>query len=283
LDQIVGLGTIASVLAVTPPTAVLAVLASGALTVFDRVATDATDGVSDGIQNGLYVVLFSITFVALGASSVAAARAADAAEADALRAATDAAADAARERERARINALVHDRVLATLLTAARRIPGSASHEREDARRALEGLQALLQDDEPAVDALTGEELAWQIQAVTTDLMPEATFGYDVHAELRIDPVAAEALSDAVEEAVRNSLKHSEAQNRAVHVGVDTDGVRIDVLDDGVGFDRSRVPATRLGIAESIEGRMNGIAGGSAVVVSTEGVGTRVQLRWRPS
>jgi signal transduction histidine kinase len=65
-----------------------------------------------------------------------------------------------------------------------------------------------------------------------------------------------------------------------VHVRVAPGVVGIDVLDDGVGFDRAAVPPSRLGLSDSIEGRMRALEGGSAVIVSRPGVGTRVSLQW---
>ena len=50
------------------------------------------------------------------------------------------------------------------------------------------------------------------------------------------------------------------------------------VHDRGSGFDRAAVPDDRHGLAESIEGRMQR-AGGEAVVTSTPGEGTEVELR----
>jgi signal transduction histidine kinase len=282
IDEIVSLGAIASALALPTSGAVLVTVATAGLTVVDRVA--ATQGeVLPGVQNGLYVLLFSITFVALGVTSLRAGRAADEAEADALRAATSAAVDAARERERTRINALVHDRVLATLLAAARDVPGSEELRRQDARHALDGLRALLRPEADSQrEPMSGEDLAWALQAAATDTAPEASFGYEVHADVRIPDDAVDALIAATEEALRNSLLHAGVANRTVHVHVGMDGVQVDVLDDGVGFDPARVPPSRLGIAESILGRMAAVDGGSAVVVATAGVGTRVQLRYRP-
>jgi signal transduction histidine kinase len=282
IDAITSLGTIASAIALPTSGAVGVTIAMAALTVVDRFAATHGD-LLPGVQNGLYVLLFSLTFVALGTSSLRAGRAADVAEAAALRAATASAADSARERERARINALVHDRVLATLLTAARDVPGSEALRRQDAQRALDGLHALLRpEDDPLRHRFTGEEIAWAIQSVTTDLAPEALFGHDIQAELEIPADAVDALTAATEEALRNSLRHAGSANRAVHVLVDTDGVQVDVLDDGDGFDPARVPQTRLGIADSIHGRMASVDGGGAAVISSPGVGTRVQLRYRP-
>jgi signal transduction histidine kinase len=282
IDDFVSLGAIVSVLAVRPVWAALIAFSTACLTVVDRWAVTPGHDLLPAVQNGLYVFLFCITFIALGVMTFRGVRAADLAEAAALEAAASAAADAAREREQGRINALVHDRVLATLLAAARPVPGSEALRRADAARALDGLRALLSDSEDLGGDLDGESFAWSLQATTTELAPEAVFGYEVHSDLRIGPAAIEALTAATEEALRNSVLHAGATNRTVHVHVGEDGAQVDVLDDGVGFDPSRVPPTRLGISESIRGRMEALPGGAAVVVSTPGVGTRVQLRFRP-
>ncbi|GAA4752975.1 hypothetical protein GCM10025783_27310 [Amnibacterium soli] len=278
--DISGLGLISAALAAEPWMAVLGAAAGAVLTVVDRLALDGLPGLGSGLQTGLYVLLITLTFVALGVSSLAAARAADVAEAAAEEATASAASDAARERERSRINELVHDRVLATLLTAAREIPDSGGLERQDAQRALEGLQALLRDDREPAD-ISGEDLLWKAQAATTALLPEALFNYELDDDAEDLPGAvADALVDAAEEAMRNSRRHAGEANRTVHVRIGRRSADIDVLDDGRGFDRVTVPPGRLGLNDSIEGRMRALPGGSAVIVSQLGVGTRVSVRW---
>jgi signal transduction histidine kinase len=278
--DVCGLGIVSSVLAVAPATTVVVAVLGGGLSFVSRIALGGVRDTLVGAQGGLYLLLFTITFIALGASSLAAARAADAAEAAAEEATAGAAADAARERERARINELVHDRVLATLLTAARQIPGSGGLEQRDARRALDGLHALLRDDvEP--DDLTGERFVWKVQAMTTELLPEALFNYELGDPAVVPGIAVDSLVDAAEEAIRNSLRHAGPANRTVHVEVARGCAAIDVLDDGIGFERAAVPPGRLGLSDSIEGRMRMLPGGSALVISQPGVGTRVSLRWR--
>jgi signal transduction histidine kinase len=277
--EICGLGLVAGALAMQPWFAIGVAVAGAALTFVDRIAFAGAGQLVDGLQSALYILLFTITFVALGVSSLAAARAADVAEVGAEEATALAAADAARERERTRINELVHDRVLATLLTAAREIPGSGGLERRDAERALEGLQALLRDDLVPED-LSPEDFVWKVQAITTEVLPEALFNYELEEGDDLPGDAIDALVDAAEEAMRNSRRHAGTANRTVHVRVGPGTATIDVLDDGVGFDRAAVPTGRLGLSDSIEGRMRALPGGSAVVVSQRGVGTRVTLDW---
>ncbi|MBW4042245.1 MAG: hypothetical protein HIU86_08980 [Acidobacteria bacterium] len=274
-----GLGLIAAAIAVRPWWALAVAVAGSALGFADRLALGGPGALIDGIQGALYLMLFTITFIALGVSSLAAARAADVAEAAAEDATVGAAADAARERERTRINELVHDRVLATLLTAAREIPGSGGLERRDAQRALEGLQDLLRDDVAPVD-LSGEDFVWKVQAIATEVLPEALFNYELEESPDLPGSAVEALVDAAEEAMRNSRRHAGEANRTVHVHVGDGSATIDVLDDGIGFERAAVPPTRLGLSDSIEGRMRALPGGSANVISRPGVGTRISLGW---
>ena len=275
-----GLGIVSSALAVAPWGTVAVAAGSAVLTWVGRIALGGWGDSLVGAQNGLYLLLFTITFIALGVSSLGAARSADLAEAAAEEATAGAAADAARERERARINELVHDRVLATLLTAARQIPGSGGLEQRDARRALEGLHALLRDDVEPED-LSGERFVWKVQAITTDLLPEALFNYELDDAAVVPGAAVDALLDAAEEAIRNSLRHAGPANRTVHVEVAAGSADVDVLDDGIGFERAAVPSARLGLSDSIEGRMRALPGGAALVVSQPGVGTRVSLQWR--
>ncbi|GAA2749608.1 sensor histidine kinase [Amnibacterium kyonggiense] len=278
-SEICGLGLVAVALAAGPWGAIAGAVAGAVLTFIDRIAFAGGSALVDGVQSALYILLFSLTFIALGVSSLAAARAADIEEQAAEAATIGAAADAARERERARINELVHDRVLATLLTAARQLPDSGGLERRDAQRALDGLQALLRDDLVAAD-LPGEDLVWKVQAITTGVLPEALFNYELEEGDDVPGEVVEALTDAAEEAMRNVRRHAGPANSTVHVRVGAGVVAVDVLDDGVGFDRAAVPAGRLGLTDSIEGRMRALPGGSASIVSQPGVGTRVTLGW---
>lgn len=280
VQQLMSLGAIASAVAWRLPASLLIALVLAISTAVDRVILDGRDDLVLGVQDGLYVLFFSATFLALGARLFLGSQRADAAQLEAAHAAAEVAANAARERELARVNALVHDRVLATLLTAARNEADSADLVRADAARALADLQALLRPEEPG-RALGGESLAFALQGATTEVDPEATFAHEVLADRPVPGEVVDALTAGLEEALRNALRHAEAVNRTVHVLIGDDLVRIDVLDDGVGFDPSAVPADRLGIGRSILGRMRSVPGGAGEVVSALGTGTRITLTYR--
>jgi signal transduction histidine kinase len=88
---------------------------------------------------------------------------------------------------------------------------------------------------------------------------------------------AGEALVSAVREAAVNAARHSGAATVDVFVEAGGDVLEAFVRDRGVGFDPTAVAADRRGLSESIVGRIER-AGGTAVVTSTPGRGTEVQL-----
>jgi signal transduction histidine kinase len=84
------------------------------------------------------------------------------------------------------------------------------------------------------------------------------------------------ALVAALREAMLNAVRHAGAPV-SVYVEIGPDGIEAFVRDRGPGFDPASVPPDRLGVRESIIGRMER-HGGSAKVRST-GDGTEVRLR----
>jgi signal transduction histidine kinase len=279
VQQIMALGAIASAVAWRLPASILITVVIAAFTAVDRIALDGMDDLVQGLQDGLYVLFFSTTFLTVGGRLFDGSRRADEAQREAIRTTAEAAASAAREREVARVNALVHDRVLATLLTAARDDPETAALIRSDAARALAELRGQL-GPEQSRGALGGEALVFALQGATTDLDPDATFAYEVLSDRTVPADVVDALAAGLEEALRNAARHASAENRTVHVGLTDELVRVDVLDDGVGFEPAAVPPDRLGIGRSILGRMRALPGGSAEVVSAVGTGTRITLSY---
>jgi signal transduction histidine kinase len=88
----------------------------------------------------------------------------------------------------------------------------------------------------------------------------------------------ARAMVDACQEAALNAARHSGAALVSVYVEVEPDQLTGFVRDEGKGFDPERVPSDRRGIADSIRGRIHR-HGGTAVITSSPGEGTEVQLR----
>jgi signal transduction histidine kinase len=184
--------------------------------------------------------------------------------------------------ERERLARDIHDSVLQVLALVARRgreLGGEAADlarlagEQEANLRTLVAMPAPVVDEGGAVDvrALI-ERLASGVVAVSSPAdavpLPEST---------------ARALAAAVGEAVTNIERHAGDGARA-WILVEDDGrtVTVSVRDDGVGIEDGRLDearrAGRLGVEQSILGRMRAI-GGDGAVTSQPGAGTEVELR----
>lgn len=91
------------------------------------------------------------------------------------------------------------------------------------------------------------------------------------------------AVAAATDEALSNVHRHAGPDARAwILLEEEDDAVIVGVRDNGVGFDHGRperaAAAGRLGLAQSIMGRIRDV-GGEASVTSTPGRGTEVELR----
>ncbi|GAA3631774.1 ATP-binding protein [Microbacterium awajiense] len=192
-----------------------------------------------------------------------------------------AAADAA-EKERLAVAALMHDSVLAALIAAAR-----AETERERtlavamAREALTRLANAEQDaTEGSDEPRSGAWIADQIEAGSAELGGAVTVDRrTADGATDIPGRVARALSLAAMQAVANSLQHAAGEGLGVVVRGDERGIRIEVRDEGAGFDLEEVPEDRLGIRASILARVAAV-GGTAQVDSGP-TGTVVRLSWR--
>ncbi|MCE3551260.1 ATP-binding protein [Pseudonocardia sp. RS11V-5] len=101
----------------------------------------------------------------------------------------------------------------------------------------------------------------------------------DVDGDLWLPAEAAGALGGALAEGLENVARHAGTGHAQVTAVVDEGRAHVTVRDAGRGFDPTRVPAGRIGLALSVAERMAG-AGGRAVVRSRPGKGTEVRLEW---
>jgi signal transduction histidine kinase len=109
--------------------------------------------------------------------------------------------------------------------------------------------------------------------------------GVDIEIELsqegddsRIGPETAITLFRIFQEAIANVLKHADARRVTVHVSTDEEALRVEISDDGRGFDiaADRNLGEHLGLA-SMQERAT-LAGGSMSIDSESGGGTRVRV-----
>jgi signal transduction histidine kinase len=179
-----------------------------------------------------------------------------------------------RAEERAEMAAHLHDSVLQALTLIQKRAeePGlrrlARGTERE-LRAWLYGGPAGGGDDFAAAVTAVAEEVEDRF-AVLVELVTVGTRPLDAPGV---------AVAGAVREALTNAAKHSGVSRMSVFAEVAEGELLALVRDRGSGFEPSvHNGADRRGISESIEGRMRQ-HGGTAVIRSTPGEGTEVELR----
>ncbi|HVQ92363.1 MAG TPA: ATP-binding protein [Mycobacteriales bacterium] len=96
-------------------------------------------------------------------------------------------------------------------------------------------------------------------------------------APVRVPAAVGTALAGAVAEALRNVARHAGADRVSLRAWPTGGGVRVELADDGRGFDPALVPAQRRGLRESVVARLARV-GGSAAITSQPGAGTRIVL-----
>jgi len=178
-----------------------------------------------------------------------------------------------RESERADIAARLHDSVLQTLALIQRRSTDSTEVARL-ARAQERDLRSWLYDgagNDPSMIAARVTALAAEAEDVHGGVVEVVTVG-----DRPVDSRSI-ALLSALREAVANAARHAGGESVRVYVECTPDGIEAFVRDRGPGFDLAAVPEDRLGVRESIIGRMER-HGGSARIRSAEGEGTEVRL-----
>jgi len=85
-----------------------------------------------------------------------------------------------------------------------------------------------------------------------------------------------EALYRIAQEALQNAVKHAHPERLDVRLSCTPDGVRLDVCDDGVGFDPSADYPGHLGLQSMRERALN--LGGALEIVSEHGCGTQIYV-----
>ena len=174
-----------------------------------------------------------------------------------------------REVQRAEIAAHLHDSVLQTLALIQNRAGASS-----EVARIARAQERELRDWLFTGDAPIAEDLAATLREIGAAIELDYPVRIDVVAAGMSVP-ASSALVAATREAMLNAARHAGGE---VSVYLETSAGAIDVFvrDRGPGVDLDSLPADRLGIRESIIGRM-ARAGGSAVVRRTA-TGTEVHL-----
>lgn len=190
----------------------------------------------------------------------------------------------AREAERAEIAAHLHDSVLQTLAAIQQRSePGSEVSRlaRGQERELREWLFRAADGAEPP----SRESVVAELTALAAELETRHPARFEiVAAGVGAEP-APEALLGSAREAMLNAARHAGGEI-SVYVEGSPDRVSVDVTDRGAGLDLNALPDGRMGVRESILGRMERAGGTARIVPGPGGTGTSVRLSmprtWAP-
>lgn len=180
-----------------------------------------------------------------------------------------------RQEERAEVAAMVHDSVLHTL-TLIQRVAHDPREVTRLARAQERDLRNWLyqptQDADATLAAAVRRIAAEEEDAHGVPIEIVCVGDVEIDAQGRLG-----AMLGAARQAMINAEKYSESPVISVYAEVEGEEVTIFVKDRGKGFDLEEVPLDRMGIRESIIGRMER-HGGTARVRSEPGEGTEVTL-----
>lgn len=172
--------------------------------------------------------------------------------------------------------AVLHDTLLGELAALAIREPGplkDSERERLTASLDSSAMLPLLRNERIPLAAGVG---AWLVSIGAAGGLRIKLEG-DVAALDDMGDPAGSALRAALEQCVVNVSRHAGVTEAWVAVGVSDDEVSVTVVDEGVGFDPGAVPHDRLGLSESVRGRVER-CGGTVRVWSSPGAGTSVHI-----
>jgi signal transduction histidine kinase len=241
-------------------------------------------GITRASLDTLYAILLSSAALIIYTSLRQAAAAVDAAQAGALAQYAGAVRQHATDVERVQVDAIVHDSVLTTLLSAA----GADTTEQKllaarMAQTALEHLASAADAPSEGAGEITLDRLTRRIRASAAAFSTPFVIRASRIGQHGIPVQAAEALYSAAVQAMVNSMQHADRPGvpvrRRLTVHGRGDGCSIVISDTGRGFSADEIPQERLGIRVSIIERMQSV-GGSAQIESAPGTGTTITLDW---
>jgi signal transduction histidine kinase len=265
------------------------------LYVLVMVHTAAAPDVMDVIFDAASRISFGVVLVVLISLVYKGAQNADRVYADAIAQELRLNRTRSQAEEQERLDRLIHDNVMAALLDAGRGPGPVQQRTRELAQRALDVLafeerrargqattmvHTLLDD---LLDALSPWRNRVRFNSITPYIRPPG------EPRPLIPTETAQALVQAITEAVSNSARHSGTDVTFVTMDgdqcpptpINPEGffLRFQVVDRGRGFQVRGVDSRRLGVRVSIVGNVEHV-GGAVEVDSAPGRGTRVTVLW---
>lgn len=191
----------------------------------------------------------------------------------------------AQEEERGRIARDLHDGIGQTLTALTLTLDAAATGDPTETARAIERSRELaseaLADTRLAAEhirppRLAERGLASALRAMTATPGDLVEVAIGPGADVRLPGEAELEAYRIAQEAVRNATRHAAASRISVSLTRLPDGLRLEIADDGVGFDRAAIDPRRLGIVGMEERAL--AVGGSLDVDSVCERGTRIVL-----
>jgi len=137
----------------------------------------------------------------------------------------------------------------------------------KDGRAVIAGLRPMVIDEQGivgAIEYLISDEPISKLQI---------DFKHDVKFD-RLAPPLEQTVFRIVQEALTNVYRHSQTDRASIELKQIDHRLRLEISDDGVGFDLSQVPSDRFGVRGIMERAR--LFGGSAQINSAPGQGTRI-------
>jgi signal transduction histidine kinase/phage shock protein PspC (stress-responsive transcriptional regulator) len=179
-----------------------------------------------------------------------------------------------RDEQRSEMAAHLHDSVLQTLALIQNRA-GASSEAGRLARAQERELRSWLYEGDAPADS----DLASDLRDFAAALELDYPVRIDVVAVGMSEERASGELAAASREAMLNAARHAGGEV-SVYLEGSSRAVDVWIRDRGPGFDPAAVPADRLGVRESIIGRMRRAGGTASVRPGAGGAGTEVHLRF---
>jgi signal transduction histidine kinase len=198
--------------------------------------------------------------------------------------------EAAAVEERNRLARDLHDAVTQTLFSAsmiAGVLPDLWEEDIEAGRYRLRQLESLTRGALAEMRAMLLELrpqglIEGRLQELLRHLVDAAAgrckteFSLNVHGSCDLPDDVKIACYRIVQEALHNVVKHADASHALVSLRCEADGLRLQIMDDGVGFDLDGVTSDRMGVCNMRE-RAEAI-GGAFVINTAEGEGTQITI-----
>lgn len=192
--------------------------------------------------------------------------------------------------DRARISQDLHDGLLQSLYAIGLDLEAAKPLTTEEPKtagrhisRAMTQLSQVMDDVRRFIAGLAPDPLQGATLDATLKRLAQNTFGakagkfaVDVDPVVirRLTPQQAFHITNIAQEAMSNSLRHAKARSGSLSLRDQCGGSRLEILDDGIGFDRRKVDGRGHGL-KNMRSRAKQI-GGRLTIFSKPNAGTRI-------